>query len=363
MKSILFVIDDLGRGGAEKITADLANTFSNLGHKVTLAVLNADKNIQYISPHINYIDLKLTPSFAFGKLWKTKKLSDSEKNRIDQLINLKTYDLIILGFHNGYYLGQYLTQTQNVWYWVHGELLEYRPSQNIFKQIKEHIRQIKHQAKFKKLFHKKNLVTVNQDLKIKYQSLLPDSQIHHIANGVSISKQTVQPALEKIWDVIFVGRLAAIKQIDHAITAFAQSGLKGRMAIVGEGPQENKLIELSKQLQVKDRIDFLGWADNPYKFIQQSKALILTSHYESYGLVLAESLCLDTPVIAYECSQGVKDILSSQENMKPFLIEANNCEQLATQLYLCVIQPYQVSKQTKNKLSIHHTAEQFLALV
>ena len=95
-----------------------------------------------------------------------------------------------------------------------------RPA-NIFKRIKENIRQIKHQAKFKRLFHQKNLITVNQDLKLKYQSLLPNSQIRHIANGVQITQKNITFSFDKIWDVVFVGRLVAIKQIDHAITAFA----------------------------------------------------------------------------------------------------------------------------------------------
>lgn len=363
MSSILFIVDDLGKGGAEKVTADLANTLADLGHSVTLAVLNGSKDTQAIKSHVQYIDLNISPSFAFGKLWKAKKLSPIEENRIEQLINQQRYDLIILGFHNGYYLGHYLKQTQNVWYWIHGELLEYRPSANIFKRIKENIRQIKHQAKFKRLFHQKNLITVNQDLKLKYQSLLPNSQIRHIANGVSITQKNMTSSLDKIWDVIFVGRLVAIKQIDHAITAFAQSGLKGRMAIVGEGPQKQELMALVQKLNIEDRVDFLGWADDPYPYIQQSKALILTSYYESFGLVLAESLCLGTPVIAYHCSQGVKDILSYQEDMKSFLIDANNCEQLSTQLYRCVNHPYAILQETKNQLSIQHTAQQFLALI
>lgn len=363
MKRILFVVDDLGRGGAEKITAELANTFAELGHSVTLAVLNASKNTQNISSKLKYIDLNIDPKFAFGKFWKTKQLSTAEKSRVDELINHQTYDLIILGFHNGYYLGQYLTQTHNVWYWVHGELLEYRPSPHIFKRLKENIRQIRNRIKFKKLFKDRNLITVNEDLKIKYQSLLPSSQITHIPNGVPTSILETTHTFQKEWDVIFVGRLASIKQIDHAITAFAESGLEGKMAIVGEGSKKEDLIELTRQLQIINRVDFLGWADCPNEYIQKSKVLILTSHYEAFGLVLAESLCLGTPVIAYACSQGVKDIFAYQENMQPFLITANHCDQLAAQLYRCATEPYPISEQTKKKLSIQHTAEKFLALI
>ena len=132
MSSILFIVDDLDKGQAEKVTADLANTLADLGHSVTLAVLNGSKDTQSIKSHVQYIDLNISPSFPFGKLWKAKRLQPIEENRIEQLINQQRYDVIILGFQNGYYLGRYLKKTQNVWYWIHGELLEYRPSSQYF---------------------------------------------------------------------------------------------------------------------------------------------------------------------------------------------------------------------------------------
>ena len=40
MKRILFIVDDLGKGGAEKITLEVAHTLAKNEHLVTLAVLN-----------------------------------------------------------------------------------------------------------------------------------------------------------------------------------------------------------------------------------------------------------------------------------------------------------------------------------
>lgn len=49
--------------------------------------------------------------------------------------------------------------------------------------------------------------------------------------------------------------------------------------------------------------------------------------------------------------------------MKSFLIDANDYEHLSKQLYLCVNHPYAILEETKNQLSIQHTAQQFLALI
>ncbi|WP_171543097.1 glycosyltransferase [Acinetobacter terrae] len=364
MKRILFIVDDLGKGGAEKITLELAHTLAKNGHLVTLAVLNSGKNTLIVDSSIEYIDLNINPKFAFGKLWKFKELSKKEQKTVSLLINEKNFDLIILGFHNGYYLGKYLTQKKNVWYWIHGELIEYRPTKSFFKRVKENFRQIKNQYKFRKLFTHKNLITVNRDLQNKYQFLLPQSKVIHIANGVTIQSGCYSK-LEKKWDVIFVGRLTSIKQIDHAILAFSKSGLSGKMAIIGDGNESDKakLIALCEKLNIIERIDFLGWINDPYPLIAQASCLVMSSNYESFGLVIAESLCLDIPVVAYNCSQGVADILSLQTDMQSYLVEKQNINQLAQKLAQCVQSPYPILTSTKKKLSIQNTAKQFIQLI
>ena len=161
MKRILFIIDDLGKGGAEKITLELAHTLAKNEHLVTLAVLNSGKNTLIVDSSIEYIDLNINPKFAFGKLWKLKKLSKQEQETVSSQINDKNFDLIILGFHNGYYLGNYLNPKNNIWYWIHGDLLEFRKFNNPLKQIKEHIRFFKNRRKFSNLFKYRNLITVD----------------------------------------------------------------------------------------------------------------------------------------------------------------------------------------------------------
>lgn len=366
MKKILFIVDDLGKGGAEKITLALAHTLAKSKHLVTLAVLNSSRNTLIVDPSIEYIDLNIDTKFAFGKLWKFKELSTKELQNFSSLINKRNFDLIIIGFHNGYYLGKYLTQKENIWYWIHGDLLEIRRFNNPLKQIKEYFRFFRNKRKFSKLFKNKNLITVNRDLEYKAKLYAQPNSVITIPNGVQISEDIIalsQLQHTKKWDVVFVGRLVPIKQVDHAIKAFAMSNLTGRMAIVGDGSERKRLEALVNELNVSDRVDFLGWIDNPYSFILNSSCLILTSNYEAFGLVLAESLCLNVPIVAYNSSQGVEDIFSLQENMKFFLVELNDYKDLSNKLFLCVNNPYTVLNTTKQHLSIDKSAKKFTDLI
>lgn len=365
MYKILFIIDDLGKGGAEKITVDLANYFSENNHSVTLAVLNSSKNSLSFSSHINYIDLHINKNFSFGKLWKYKKLTETEIETVNKKINTNIYDLIIIGHHNGYYLYDYLKQKNKIWHWIHAELLEFRPSNNPIKKIKEYIRQYKHKRKFISLFNNKKLITVNRDLEHKYKKMLPESKIKTIPNGVNPNELLTYSTSNymKKWDVIFAGRLAKIKQVDHAIYAFKESGLQGRMAIIGDGNEFHSLQEYAISLNIDSRIDFLGWQKDPRPFIASSKCLVISSYYESFGLVLAESLMLGTPVVAYNCSLGVQDILSLQPDMANYLVTKQDKKMLAEKINQCVKNPYVVTKDTLLNLSLEKTAFNFLKLI
>lgn len=68
--------------------------------------------------------------------------------------------------------------------------------------------------------------------------------------------------------------------------------------IVGDGPDlaSNKL--LTKELGLSDVITFCGRRDNPFSLINQADLFVLTSSWESYGMVIKEAFVLGKPVIA-----------------------------------------------------------------
>lgn len=361
MFKILFIIDDLGRGGAEKITAEFANFLSQSGHHVTVAIMNSHNKSQQLNPNIDFIDLNIRKEISFGKLWKYKKLTPSELTNIDQKINKNPYDLIILGHHNGYYLYEALEQKENTWLWIHAELLEFRPVKNPIKRLKEVIRQIRNRRKFKALFKDKKCITVNADLAHRYSLLENSAQFTSIANGVSPSILSDTP-IEKKWDTIFVGRLVAIKQVDHAIRAFVQSGLTGKMAIIGDGPEKQQLEHLVVTLNYSDRIEFLGWQENPITYMQQSHSLIMSSYYEGSPVTLVEAISVNVPVVSYNSSQGIEDIFTD-EFKSHCLVEKQNISALAIRLQKTVSHPFVYDQSIQNQISMQRMANQFLKLI
>ncbi|MDM1755031.1 MULTISPECIES: glycosyltransferase [Acinetobacter] len=361
MSKILFIIDHLGCGGAERITLQLAEYLAKQDHIIYLAVLNGQRNHYHCSSLVHYMDLQIAESFAYGKMWKNKMLTLAEQDKISQLLN-HNFDLIVTGYNNGHWLTPYLKG--NVWHWIHGDLLEVRKFNNRLKQLKEHLRFFKNKRKFSKLFHNRNLITVNRDLENKARAYSNPNSIKTIANGVNIPSKYLNryPTTEKKWDVVFVGRLVPIKQVDHAITAFSMSNTNGRMAIVGDGTERQKLEELTKELKIADRVDFLGWIEEPYQVMLQSRCLVLSSLYEGSPVILAESILLDVPVVTYNSSHGIEDLFCANI-IKDILVNKQNIQDLAFSLSKCIQKPYVHPQICKNKVSIKNMADQFISLI
>lgn len=73
-----------------------------------------------------------------------------------------------------------------------------------------------------------------------------------------------------------------------------------------------------------DYVTLWGMQENPYKYINSADVFICSSHYEGYGLVVAEALILGKPVISTNVS-GPAEIL---ENGKYGYLVENSTEGL-----------------------------------
>lgn len=99
----------------------------------------------------------------------------------------------------------------------------------------------------------------------------------------------------------FVGRLNPEKQIDTILTFLAQHRDRTRhvkLAIAGSGPCAPDLETMVRDLQLGDRVTFLGRISNPRQLYVASDALLLPSTpMETFGLVVVEAALCGTPTL------------------------------------------------------------------
>lgn len=120
---------------------------------------------------------------------------------------------------------------------------------------------------------------------------------------------------EQEYDLIFVGRLVKQKNPQRfifLINYLKKRGWSGiRCAIVGDGELFVECDLLIKELGLEGMIDLLGFQENPYFFMKNSKILCMTSRWEGFGLVIAEASILGIPVLSTRTS-GSCGILGKQ---------------------------------------------------
>ena len=115
--------------------------------------------------------------------------------------------------------------------------------------------------------------------------------------------------------IITSGRLAEQKAQWHLIRAFseiAKSDPDVRLLILGIGPLEQYLKQLAEELYIADKVIFVGFTDNPYKYIAQADVFVLPSLYEGFPNALAEAVCLGIPCIATDFHTGAREILAPE---------------------------------------------------
>ena len=125
--------------------------------------------------------------------------------------------------------------------------------------------------------------------------------------------------LTKIYDLIYIGRLAEVKHVEivlyitkRLVSKYDLSNLK--VAIVGDGPCSEKLRYLCKKMALENNVEFLGFKEDIATYFNKSKLSIVTSERETGPRSVLESMMCGVPVITSRCSDTIIDLLKDDFN-------------------------------------------------
>jgi glycosyltransferase involved in cell wall biosynthesis len=147
----------------------------------------------------------------------------------------------------------------------------------------------------------------------------PRERVDMIYNAVVLPDSAVRASLpiDHPWlggeEPVFlaVGRLQPVKDYATMLEAFARLVRRrpARLIVLGDGPERPRMASQCEALGIADRVDLHGWEDNPLAYMSRATALVLSSRYEGFGIVLVEALSCGTPVISTDCPGGPREIL------------------------------------------------------
>lgn len=112
-----------------------------------------------------------------------------------------------------------------------------------------------------------------------------------------------------------VGSLIPVKGFDRLIRAakiVRDRGYHFKVQIAGIGPEEQNLKTLVHSLGLNECFTFTGFLNNPYPFMKNSDAFIMSSVSEALPTVLCEAMILGVPTVVTNCS-GCRGLVKSGE--------------------------------------------------
>ncbi len=134
-----------------------------------------------------------------------------------------------------------------------------------------------------------------------------------------------------------IGELRRLKRHDDFIRAaavVAREVANAHFVIAGvdtSPTEENRkpLLDLVAELNLTDRVHFLGWLDDAEQLLCSLDALVSASETESFGLSIAEAMAAGTPVVATR-TEGAQEVVNDQET--GLLVEIGDVKQMAAAL-------------------------------
>lgn len=295
IKSIIFVITDLETGGAEKTLVSIVNYLSS-HYKISILTLYRDwtlapliqgdvKVLSILDQKNNYRGVKrFIPRLAllFPNLFlKKNKL----ENSFDYVVSFLEGPPTILANR--------LPGKKRI-AWVHT---------TITKHVTSRLKLYQLQSEYKK-YNKIAFVSklVQEDFNSRFKTHAQQYVIENFQDIEQITKLSKEKCdfNKTRFTFVVVSRLQKVKAIDRLINVHKKLidlGFMHDIIVVGDGPERLSLQQQVNSLSLMDTFHFLGEKLNPYPYIALSDCLLLLSHYEGLGNVVAEAMILNKLVL------------------------------------------------------------------
>jgi len=193
---------------------------------------------------------------------------------------------------------------------------------------KKHI-QWAHQMEEYTLKNADKLITVSEEMKRALLERRADSthKTCIIPNGIDSVENHSTPNTNPN-QLVFVGRLDAIKGIFPLVEAMKSVKSEIELVMIGEGAARDSLEKAIAAVNLQDRIHLLGSLNEQqvFKHIRESYALILPSFHETQGIVLMEANSCAKPVLASNIN-GINEVVVNSKN--GLLFPKNNPQEMA----------------------------------
>ncbi len=324
--NIVFVTPVLHNGGAERVLSDIANGLVNRGCSVEIISLAYE-------PDISHLDRKIKVRFLHnaeesaqrgGTIFKKVARRFRLLRRLRQAI---PPDAIVISFLEP--CAQYLWLIRLVGGPHYIASLHAYESIYFGEFYQSRLRRWAEALLLGAACRAADWVTVpsegcSRDLVQHFG--VPETKIRVLQNPVAaeeitrLARARIQMPNIASGTSVFIQAARLVKQKNHKLLIKACADLRTKynnfiVLCCGEGPERPVIEALIAEAGLENHIRLLGHLRNPYALMAQARGVLLTSDYESFGLVLVEAMICGAPPIATNCHSGPDEVLSNGAGM------------------------------------------------
>lgn len=312
VKKVLFLIHDLGQGGAEKVLVNLVNHLDRSKFDISVTVLfGGGVNEQFLAPDIHF--KSVFPKEFPGNSKLMKLLSPK---RLHQLCVNSRYDIEVsyLEGPSARVISGCQNQETKLIGWIHGE-------QHTLKALAASFRSVREAKNCYSRFDR--MICVSEYVKKDFCSILsyrkPCDVLYNTVESEVILCKSKEPAPELQCDrkvkLIAVGTLKESKGYDRLlriVKRLNEEQYSVCLYILGIGPLQDLLECYVQENHLEDSVCFLEYQTNPYKYMAKCDLFVCASHAEGFSTAATEALILGVPVCTVEVS-GMREMLGECE--------------------------------------------------
>ena len=323
---VLFLIHDLGVGGAEKVLVNLVNHMDRQKFDITVvALFGGGVNEQSLAPDIHF--RAVWPKALPGNSHLMKLLTPVQLHKI---CVKEHYDVEIayLEGPSARVISGCTDPATKLFSWIHIEQHTKKTAASSFRSYKESCQ----------CYHRfDQIVCVAESVKQDFLQLYPD--LKNVVVRYNTNETTIILSLkdEPVQDTVFrqdeiklvsVGKISKRKGADRLariVKRLRDDGLPVHLYALGVGPDQAEIEAYLSKNSLQDYYTFLGYQTNPYKYVAKCDLFVCASLAEGFSTAATEALIVGTPVCTVKVS-GMKEMLG--EHNEWGIVTDNNDESL-----------------------------------
>ena len=314
-KRLLFIIDSLNCGGAEKSLISLLPLLDYSRLDVDLLIFNRGGVFEkYLPPQVHIIRHNLYRSglinrinrfihqvvFSFRiRYGKKRHGAETHWRAMHEVVNRLRgeYDAAI-AYQQGlptFFLATKVDAKKKI-AWINADVFEAGYDMNYCKQFYDKM---------------DNLVAVSEKLSEKLGTRAPWMKqkldcIYDIINPDIVHRLALEPVDDMTIEsgeisIVTVGRLTKPKNHLLAVDAakvLKDKGVSFKWFFVGEGEMRPAIEGRIRELELDQNVYLLGLKENPYPYMAKADIYVQTSSFEGFGMTIAEAKILQRPVVS-----------------------------------------------------------------